>query len=102
MLRSTTYEAPLGLGDFVREKLTGIEGRCIGVCFYETGCTQIGVKRIGVDKDGKPFDLLWFEEPNVDLIAEAGDDDEALAPNSGSKPGGPMTAGMSPPSGQVG
>jgi hypothetical protein len=93
MARSINHVAAFDLGDTVREKLSGIEGRCIGISFFDTGCNQIGIKRLGVDNDGKPFDLLWFDESTVDLIAT----DASLAPNPSTKPGGPLTTGMSHP-----
>lgn len=102
MSRIVHHASPFSLGDHAQEKLTGISGRIVGIAFYETGCTHIGIKRLGVDKEGKPFDLLWFDEPNVDLLSAVGDDDEALQPNASKKPGGPLTTGMSHPSGMAG
>ena len=90
----TQHESRFNLGDMAIEKLTGVSGRVVSVCFYETGCTHIGIKRLGVDKDGKPFDMLWFDEPNVDLLPEQKDE---LKPNPSKKPGGPLTTGMSYP-----
>lgn len=81
------------LGDTVREKISGIEGRVIGINFWETTCTHIGVKRLGVNAEGKPHDLLWFDEPMLDLVAPAKPDQ--LAPNAAPKPGGPLASGLS-------
>lgn len=91
-----THSSRFFLGAMAREKISTIEGRVVGICFYETGCTHIGIKQIGLTKDGKPFDMLWFDEPNVDLIG----DDPSLKPNSSEKPGGPLPTGMSYPGGR--
>jgi len=91
--RKNPHYSAFQMGDMVREKLTGVEGRVVGLSFWETGCTHVGVKRLGVDKDGKPHDLLWFDEPMVDLIEV--DTNVAAAPNASKKPGGPLPTGMS-------
>ena len=31
------------LGHKIRDEYTGLEGRCYGVCFYETGCVHLGM-----------------------------------------------------------
>jgi hypothetical protein len=90
---AVAHHAQFALGVTVREKLTGVQGRVIGITFWETGCTQVGVKRLGLDKDDKPHDVLWFDEINLDLIG----DDPASAPNAGDKPGGPLTSGKTLP-----
>lgn len=70
-------EERIKLGDTAKDRITGVQGRVIGITHWETGCSHIGVKRLGVDKDGKPWDILWFDEPNVDVVAEP---DAASAP----------------------
>lgn len=90
---TNNHVSRFAMGDMAKEKLTGIEGRIIGITFWETGCTQIGVKKLGVDKDGKPHDVLWFDEINLDKIGT----DQSLAPHVGGKPGGPLTAGKTLP-----
>lgn len=87
------HESRFAMGDTGKEKLTGITGRVIAINFWETGCTQIGIKQLGVDKDGKPFDVLWFDEMNVDQVGA----DPEKAPHPSAKPGGPLTAGKTHP-----
>lgn len=86
------HESNFAMGDMVVEKISGVEGRVVGISFWETGCNHIGIKRLGVDKDGKPHDILWFDEPMVDPLPIK---EPEKAPNKSRKPGGPLPSGMS-------
>lgn len=88
------HESRFALGDMVREKISGLTGRVVGISFWETGCNHIGVKRLGLNKEEKPFDVVWFDEPNVDLCAENAASPN-LAPNPSTKPGGPLPGSIS-------
>lgn len=86
---AVAHESAFALGDMVRERLSGVEGRVTGITFWETSCTHIGVKRLGLDKEGKPYELLWFDEVNCEPLAQRPE----LAPAPGKKPGGPLSSG---------
>lgn len=88
------HQSSFCLGDTVREKLSGIEGRVVAITFWETNCTHVGVKQSGVNKEGRPHEICWFDEPLLDFVA-TGRPLNALAPDA--KPGGPLTTGLSYP-----
>lgn len=83
----------IALGDRAREKITGIEGIVTGITHWLTGCDHIAIKRPGIDKDGKPWELLWFDEPNVELVAPQVMTEQPIDPATGRKPGGPIPNG---------
>jgi hypothetical protein len=83
----------INLGDRVRERYTGIEGIVIAITHWITSCDHIGVKREGLDKDGKPYELLWFDEPNVEVIRAGVVTPLAPDPATGMKTGGPVPNG---------
>jgi hypothetical protein len=53
------------LGSTVTEAISGFTGIASGRCEYLTGCTQILVQPIGLDKDGKKRDGLWLDEQRL-------------------------------------
>lgn len=81
------------LGDRVREKFTQVEGVVIGITFWLTGCDHVGVRREGTDKDGKPWELLWFDEPNLEVVQSGVASEQPVDPATGRKPGGPIPNG---------
>lgn len=83
----------INLGDRVREKLSGVEGVVIGITHWITSCDHIGVKRQGVDQNGKPWELLWFDEPHIEVLERAAVAAPAVDPATGMKPGGPIPNG---------
>jgi hypothetical protein len=85
------------LGDRVRERITGVEGIVWGISKWLTGCDHIGIKREGVDKDGKPWDCLWFDAPHVTVLQKAVIDEKAVNPVdpvTEQKKGGPLPSGI--------
>lgn len=57
----------IGLGDYVKCKITGFEGTVTGVHNYITGCTRISVQP-PLDKDGKMQADYTFDEPLLELL----------------------------------
>ena len=53
------------LGSTVTEAISGFTGIASGRCEYLTGCTQILVQPLGLDKDGKKKDSLWLDEQRL-------------------------------------
>jgi hypothetical protein len=58
----------INLGDKVRDRISSYEGVMIARCEYLTGCAQIGIKPQGMKTDGGTHDLLYFDEPFVELV----------------------------------
>jgi len=56
------------LGDKVRDVYTKFTGIAVGRTTWIHGCDHIGIKSEKLDKDGKPFDVQWFDEPQVELM----------------------------------
>lgn len=54
------------LGERVRDTLSGYEGICYSINTWLHGCRHIGIKPLGCDKDGKPWETRWFDEPQVE------------------------------------
>ena len=72
-------------GKVYRDRITGFEGKCIGVCSYISGCDQVLIVPV-VDKDGKLVEGAWFDDERlIDVEAE-------VAVERSSLKGGPQPA----------
>lgn len=56
------------LGDRAKDKLTGFEGVVVGITQWLNACRHIGIKPQDLDKDGKPKECVWFDEPQVEVL----------------------------------
>ena len=57
-------ETNVELGDYVQDRITGFEGRIIGICTYITKCDQCLISPV-VDKDKKWVDSHWIDKPRL-------------------------------------
>jgi len=55
------------LGSNVKDKVTGFQGVAIGRTEWMNGCATIGVRPAKLDKDGKLRDVVWIDEPQLDV-----------------------------------
>lgn len=63
--------AEIKLGDMARDTVTGFTGKVIGITKWLNGCTVITLKPTSLDKDGKPFESVAVDEPQVELVEAA-------------------------------
>lgn len=56
-----------GLGDLVRDTITGFEGVVTCVSRWLHGCSRLTVQPREL-KDGKPIEAQSFDEPQLDLL----------------------------------
>lgn len=62
-----TFKAKFGLGDKVKDTVTGYVGIIVSVSFWLNGCVQCGVKA-PIDKDGKVLEAEWFDDQQLELV----------------------------------
>lgn len=74
------------LGNKVRDTITGFTGVAVARTDWLYGCSRIGVEQAGLDKDGKPLEVQWFDEQRVQVVA---DDGPTVSPDSAATSGGP-------------
>lgn len=79
------------LGDRVKEEISGLEGIVMGITKWLHACSHVGVKPVGLNKDGKPHDLAWFDEPMVTVVERGAVKDSPVQPETGRKTGGPIS-----------
>lgn len=72
------------LGDGVRDKITGFKGIVIAKAFYLIGCARVGVQSQELGKDGKPLEIQWVDEPQVEIVDKA-----VIKMEADDEPGGP-------------
>lgn len=66
----TKIEQHLGkLGFRCKDKVIGLEGVITSISFDLYGCIQ-AVVNPGLDNDGKPKDLLWFDLNRLEIISK--------------------------------
>lgn len=59
------------LGDIAKDPITGIQGVAVCVTKWLHGCNRIGLQPKGIQKDGKPFDITTFDEPQLEMVKKA-------------------------------
>lgn len=75
------------LGDKVKEIYTGFTGIAVGRTQWLHGCDRIGIMPEKLDKDGKPQELQWFDEPQVQLVKSQAP--KVAKSSKTTRPGGP-------------
>ena len=76
----------IGLGQKVRDPLTGLVGVAICRSTYLYGCVRILVQPHGLTKDGAPLDCVWVDEPQLEIVAA-----KRVKQPAGSRAAGPRT-----------
>jgi hypothetical protein len=61
-------ETRIGLGDLVKDRITGFEGIVTALTFYQYGCVRALVQPQGMGKDGKPIEPQVFDDPQLKII----------------------------------
>jgi len=56
------------LGSRVREKYTGIEGVVVAITDWLHRTKEVAVMRDGVNHDGTPWNLQWFDMERLTVI----------------------------------
>lgn len=74
------------LGSRVRDSLTGFTGTAIGRTEWMYGCARIAIEPTEL-KDGKPIDMVWFDEQRVQLVQEQNPE---VSKESSATSGGPQ------------
>lgn len=58
---------PMGLGDRVKDPITGLKGIVVCVTTWLHGCIRIGVQPEST-KDGKPAEPVYFDQSQLQLL----------------------------------
>jgi len=82
----------IALGDKVRDMMTGFEGIATGTTTFLHGCKRIAIQSAKLH-DGKPIDLQWFDEPQVELVEKK---NVPAAPPAGGPQHDPMRSSSQP------
>ena len=61
-------ETHYGIGDKLKDRVSGYEGIVMAVTYYSTGCIQYGVALDRTNKDGGLEDWQWFDQSRVELV----------------------------------
>lgn len=72
--------ATVGVGDFVRDKISELEGIAVARTVWVNGCIRVTFQPIG-SKDGKPYETVTVDEEELTVLDAAGVG--RPAPNSG-------------------
>ena len=72
------------LGIKLKDRISGVEGVSVARTQYLSGCNHYSLQRPGVDKDGKLWDWLNFNEDMLKLVV-----DKPVAEMSNPRNGGP-------------
>lgn len=58
------------LGAIVKDTITGLKGTAVARCIWLHGCIRVTMQPHGLH-DGKPLDLITFDEPQLVEVTEA-------------------------------
>jgi len=64
----TPNEFKYGLGDEVKETITGFKGIVRCRTQWLSNCNTYGLQSAKLNKDGEPADLVSFDEPRLKLV----------------------------------
>ncbi len=78
----------VGLGQKVRDRITGFEGIVVARTEWMYGCIRITIQPRGLTDDGKPIDSHTFDEPQLEVLA-----DEVIYTIPSNKPDRPVPTG---------
>lgn len=78
-----------GLGDHLREKVTGLEGIVMVVAKYATGCVHVGIQPHGLDSNGKRREWDWIDQSQMELVEKR----KVVFDVDENTPGGPCPSG---------
>lgn len=67
--KKDTVEFKIGLGDEVRDKISGLKGKVTTRAECLNGCHRYTVQP-GIDKDGKMPDSYWLDEQQLEYVNE--------------------------------
>jgi hypothetical protein len=60
----------VGLGDQIRDQISGLRGVCTARIEYLYGCQQVSLSP-NEHKDGKVADSSWLDESRVEIVADS-------------------------------
>lgn len=66
---SLVLDTDIGLGDHVRDEVTGYEGYVVAVAYHLTGCTRFGV-RSNDESPANRAEEEWFSEAQLEKTGE--------------------------------
>ena len=61
----------VGLGDLVKDSVTGFIGICSNISLWPWGCITIGVLPQKRKETGAPSETSWFDEARVQLVRKS-------------------------------
>jgi len=64
------FVSKFGLGDLVRELVSGFEGVIMAITAYHTGCTHYGILQKALTDKGKIPEWEWVDESLLTLVEE--------------------------------
>ncbi len=63
--------ARMKLGDVVKDTVSGFTGIALGRAVFLYRSARILVAPESLDEDGRPFDGMWIDEPQVKIVQPA-------------------------------
>lgn len=80
------------LGSRVKDRITGIVGIAVSQTDWLFQCRRIGIQPEKLKEDGSPLDIVWVDEPQVEVIAAGVIKAERPTKATLTKTGGPARA----------
>lgn len=76
-------ESRVALGQRVKDQVTGFQGIAECITIWRFGCLRIGIRPEKLDEKGMPFEVVFFDEPQVEVIEPKGVGFGVKAPRGG-------------------
>ena len=82
-------KSKFGIGDLLKDRVTGLEGIVMVVAHYATGCVHVGIQSQKLCNDGKRQEWDWIDQSQLDLIQAQ----KVVFKTDVTAPGGPAPSG---------
>lgn len=64
-------KAKFNMFDTVKDNVSGLKGKILGITFYDTGCIHYGIAQTKLRKDGTLHEWTFLDESRLTLISKA-------------------------------
>jgi len=69
MVKTRTFSTAIGLGDYVRDRVTGFRGIVTGITYWLNGCIRVGIQGEKLNS-GVPSETQWIDDVQLTVVTK--------------------------------
>jgi len=70
MVKTRTFSSVIGLGDYVRDRVTGFKGIVTGITYFLNGCVRVAVQGEKLNA-GVPTEVQWIDDVQLTAVTKS-------------------------------